>query len=143
MNDDVSAIRRKIDRFIAAYNAGQVKELLAVYANDFVDMSQGEPTLRGETAIRDTERRLADTFRKFSPHLAVETEEIIVSGNYAFDRGVLTVTLTPKLAGDPLVVKRRFLEVWRKHENGDWAVIRAMDNAEDEHKSLDFRSQND
>lgn len=136
---DVAAIRKAIDQFIASYNTGRVDDLLKVYSADFVDMSQGEHTLRGRNAIDDTAQRIRDTFRKFNPHLEVDTEEIIVSGDYAFDRGELTVSLTPKAGGDPVIVKRRFLEVWRKESNGEWRVIRAMDNAVSEHKSLDFR----
>jgi hypothetical protein len=41
------------------------------------------------------------------------------------------VTLMPKAGGDAQVVRRRFLEVWRR-EDHVWRAYRAMDNVGNE-----------
>jgi hypothetical protein len=57
----------------------------------------------------------------------VTNDEIIIEGGLAFARGTYVVTLTPKSGGDGLVLRRRFLEIWRR-EGGVWRAFRAMDN---------------
>ncbi len=142
MSSDREEIRRKIDGFIHAYNAGDVDRLMTLFAADLIDMSDGEPTLRGSTAHRETEARLRDTFAKFTGQLTVDMEELEISGDRAFDYGTLRVELHPKADGEPVVVERRFLEIWRRGPDGEWRVARAMDNSACAEKhSLDFRPQ--
>ena len=130
-----------IEEFIHAYNAGDVDSLLKVFSADYVDMSDGEPTLEGERACLDTAARLRDTFAKFKGNLAVQVDESEVFDNWAFDRGTLRVELQPKGTGDPVIVERRFLEIWRREMDGKWRVARAMDNSTtmNAKQSLDFR----
>ncbi len=59
--------------------------------------------------------------------MTVDTQEITILGDLAYDRGTLHVVLTPKKAGPSVIIERRFLEIWRK-EDGKWKIIRAMDN---------------
>ena len=54
-------------------------------------------------------------------------DEIRASGDLAFTRGSLVLTLTPRKGGPPIVVRRRYLEIW-KNEGGRWLVVRTMDN---------------
>jgi len=143
MNQDQQEIRKVIDGFIRAYNAGDIGELVKVYTDDIVDMSQGEPTVQGAQVRKDTEARLRDTFAKFTASLTVQVDEIEVMGDRAFDRGVLRVELQPKGAGQPVIVERRFLEIWRCDTDGEWRVARAMDNCiSPQQQSLDFRAKN-
>jgi ketosteroid isomerase-like protein len=140
MNTDQRKIHRAIDDFIRAYNTGDVDRLLDVYTSDYIDMSDGESTLHGIEARRETEARLRDTFGKFDGRLTVEIDEIETSGDHAYDRGTLRVELRPKVAGEPVIVERRFLEIWRREADGEWRVARSMDNsASAKQQSLDFR----
>lgn len=141
MSNDQRKIDEAIHEFIHAYNAGDVERLLRVYAADFVDMSEGEPTLQGEQAHRDTAARLRDTFAKFNGNLTVHMDESKVLGDWAFDRGTLRVELRPKGRGEAVVVERRFVEIWRRETDGQWKVAWAMDNSGPKAtaQSLDFR----
>ena len=133
-------IRRLTNDFIAAYNAGDVRRLMTVYADDFVDMSKGEATATGAAFRRDTAERMADTFAKFIPHLEVVMEEMATYGGWGFTRGHLKVTLTPRRGDAPTIVERRFLEIWRRQKDGSWKVARSMDNAaKGPPSTLDFR----
>jgi ketosteroid isomerase-like protein len=122
-------IRSAIEDFIAAYNAGDVGRLMRVFADDWIDMSEGAPTLAGREAHEKTAARLRETFRKFRGELTVHTEEVCVAGDMAFDHGTLHVQLTPRDAGVPKEISLRFLEIWRKQSDGAWKVSRAMDNS--------------
>lgn len=136
-------IHEVVDEFVEAYNDGDVDGLMRAFAADFVDMSDGEPTLRGEQAHAETVSRLRDTFAKFTGRLTVQVEETETAGDWAYDWGTLRVELTPKGAGDPVVVERRFLEIWRRERDGHWRVLRSMDNSAGSSRgaTLDFRSK--
>jgi len=139
--DDKKKIQQTIDNFVRAYNAGDVAGLMNIYADDFVDMSEGQPTLQGAAAREDNALRLRDTFAKFNNHLTVHIEQIETAGDWAFDRGVLRVELRPKAGGQPVLVERRFLEIWRRDSDGQWRAMQSMDNSirNATGQSLDFR----
>ena len=125
---DLRQIESAIESFVIAYNAGDVDRLLSAYDTAFVDMPLGTETISGSAAIVSTRERLEQTFANYTGRLEVDTQEIRVEGNLAFDRGVLTVTLTPRSGGERITVRRRFLEIWKKSSAGHWRVFRAMDN---------------
>ena len=127
--EDRAAIEAAINDFIAAYNAGDVPRLMKVYSDDYVEMSEGDPTISGMEGKRKTEERIARVLAEHQGRLEVFTEEIEMAGDLAYDRGTLCVTLTHKTTGKVFLFERRFLEVWRKETDGTWRVIRVMDNA--------------
>jgi len=124
---DRDAIARQIDEFIRAYEAGDLEGVMDYYASDMIKLRQNAPP----ESRAETRERVAGVFRDFSGRLSVVNDEIVVSGDLAYTRGTLKLTLTPRAnesAAPPLVVERRFLEIWRR-SGGRWLVARAMDNA--------------
>ena len=75
----------------------------------------------------ETAKRVAAVFRDYTTDLDVRNDEIVASGDLAYVRGVLRVTLTPRAGGPPQSFERRFLEIWRR-SGGRWLVARTMDN---------------
>ena len=49
----------------------------------------------------ETEKRIAGVMRAFAGRLTVVNDEIVVSGDLAFVRGSLNITLTPRVGGEP------------------------------------------
>ncbi len=121
---DEQQITQAIAQFVEAYNAGDADRIASYYADDLVKLRAGAPA----EAKDDTVRRVRDVLARFQGHLEVHNDEITVAGNMAFTRGRLLITLTPRAAGAPQTIERRYLEVWRK-DAGRWRVIRTMDNA--------------
>jgi ketosteroid isomerase-like protein len=121
---DEQQIRQAIAEFVAAYNAGDAGRIASYYAEDLVKLRSGAPA----EAKDDTVRRVKDVMARFQGHLDVHNDEITVSGDMAFTRGRLSITLTPRGEGAPQTIERRYLEIWRK-DAGRWRVIRTMDNA--------------
>lgn len=122
---DRQQIEKAIEAFISAYNAGNLDGVMCVYAPDCVKTRQG-----GELESRqESAERIARAFRDTQGReLTVVNDEIVVSGTLAYVRGSFTLGLTPRGGGPAEVVKRRFLEIWRKRA-GRWLVVRTMDNA--------------
>src|SRR5436190_24239575 len=128
MSNDRQHILGLIDQFVEAYNRGDAAGLISAFAEDYVDMSEGEPTVRGEQAVRHTEARLLETFAKFTGRLRVDVDELEVLGDWAYDHGRLRIELHPKQGGEPTVVERRFLEIWSRGRDGAWEAACGMDN---------------
>jgi ketosteroid isomerase-like protein len=124
MDEGHAAITLAVDRFREAFEAGDVEAIAAYYTDDLVKLRQGLPA-EGKTELV---RRLRETFREFDGRLEVTNDEIVTSGAFAFIRGRLVVTLTPRKGGEARVLRRRFLEIWRR-EGERWRVCRTMDNA--------------
>jgi len=121
--EDKEIIAAAIGEFIAAYNAGDIAGVLSYYTDDLIKVRHGAaPETKAETADR-----LVQVFKAFSSRVEATVDEIGISGEMAFTRGELQVTLIPKSAGEPQKIMRRYLEIWRR-ENGRWRVARTMDN---------------
>jgi ketosteroid isomerase-like protein len=120
---DRDLIAAAIDRFVEAYNAGDLPRVLGYYSDDLIKLRDGAAT---ETKA-EAARRIEQGFRDFQGHLVVSNEEIVTSGDLAYTRGSFRLTLTPRGGGADRVFERRFLEIWRKR-HGEWRVLRTMDN---------------
>jgi len=48
----------------------------------------------------------------------------------AFDRGWLEFTLTPKVGGEPVRKRHRYVDLWKKTANGDWKIAVHMTNTD-------------
>src|SRR5262250_1856022 len=91
-----TAIRRAVEEFTRAYNAGDFAKLTDIFAEDLIDMSMGGPTRRGEDARRHFVSRVRETHANFRPHLEIQIDAIQVAGDWAYEYGNLVVALTPR-----------------------------------------------
>lgn len=125
-------IRRAVEEFTRAYNAGDLENLADIFAEDLIDMSAGEPTRTGEEARKDFVARVAATHAKFRPRLEIQIDELQVTGEWAHQRGSLRVTLIPREGGDTSFIRQRYLEIWRREPSGKWKIAIEMDNTEED-----------
>jgi len=125
---DEATIRKLGDEFVEAYNAGDLKRIRGIFADDVVDMSAGGPTHTGEAAKEHFLARVAATHASFHPSLVIHIDEIRVAGDWAFQRGSLVVTLSPKHGGELSYIRQRYLEIWRRNAQGCWKIAVEMDN---------------
>lgn len=128
---DEAVIRKVVADFIEAYNAGDWNRAKNVLADDVVDMSGGSRTRAGKEAIKFFRSRVESAHAKFKPHLEVQVDEIQVAGDWAFDRGTLSLTLVPREGGEATHIRQRFVEIWKRQADGQWKVCRLMDNHEE------------
>jgi ketosteroid isomerase-like protein len=112
-----------------AYNTGNVERLLSVFAPAFTDCSDGEPSFYGEEARRALQLRTEELFRRYSVDLFVIIIDIVVKGDFAYDRGWHKVQLTDKTTGERTETKYRYFETWTKERDG-WKVAYIITNKE-------------
>jgi ketosteroid isomerase-like protein len=125
--NDVYQINVTKAEFREAYNSGSVDRLLAVFADEFTDMSAGVPSFFGADARSVFRSRLTKLFE----HQATITVTIIairVLGNTAFDYGWHTLILAARDGGESITTRQRYFEAWQKNSSGEWKIDLYIDN---------------
>lgn len=125
--DDAAVISKIIQEYAAAYNEGDLQRFMEIFSDDFVSMEYGRPTRKGKEALDDWRSFAQLAFAKYDRHLEISTDEIKVSGDMAFERGLVKVVLKPKSGGEAVTEEHRFLDVWQRR-NGQWKIVQAMTN---------------
>ncbi|MEE9270651.1 MAG: nuclear transport factor 2 family protein [Candidatus Krumholzibacteria bacterium] len=113
------AIRTNSKAFETAFNARDVEGMVRLMGEEYIDWNHGEP-------VWDKTRQRAvwqGVFAGMNARLRVAPAEVVVAGNWAMVRGEFT--LTPD--GESPTVERRYMELWRKQEDGTWRVRWGMD----------------
>ena len=113
------------DRIRAAFAAGNAEGVAAEYTEDALLLPQGAPAVSGRAAIADLYRTV---FKDYRCELKTEIEEVEIAGDWAFVRGRLQSTVTPKAGGDPMVSRGKYLAIVRRGPGGVWRFARDIYN---------------
>ncbi len=92
---DTSAINTLRDQVAAAFNAHDPAAMAATYADDAIEMNPDEPAIEGRQAIQAAYEAM---FKEMPGKLAFSPLETQVAGDWAYDRGNYTATMTRSLA---------------------------------------------
>lgn len=128
--DDAYAIRLAKTKLRDAYDKGSVSGVMSVFADRYIDMSDGLSSFFGAEARAVLQHRTKNLFAQYDAQLAVTIISIRVHGPLAFDRGWHRLTLTPKKGGRPITTRTRYLEIWQKGSDGNWKIAIFMDNVD-------------
>ncbi len=127
MNDAYS-IRVAKTELREGYNAGNVDRILSVFSDGLGDLSTGCASFWGAEAKAVLRHRLKRMFALDRAKLAVTIISIRIAGDWAFDWGWHSLTLTPRKGGRPKKVRTRYLEIWVKEADGKWRIAIFLDN---------------
>jgi ketosteroid isomerase-like protein len=126
--EDKAALDRIRREFQQAERDGDAVKMYSYIAADIVVMPPNMPARRGEEISVASLREFFDTFKVDGEY---KSEEIVIAGDWAFDRGTGTETLTPK-NGAPPIVTRQANYVWIYRRDGDtWKQARVIWNSAD------------
>jgi ketosteroid isomerase-like protein len=128
--DDAYAIRLAKTELRDAYNQGNLRRVLAVFADTYSDMSAGLASFYGTEAKTVLKHRLKKLFTRYRAELAVTIISIRVQGSLAFDWGWHKLTLTAKKGGRSNATRTRYLEIWQKNAAGQWKIAIFLDNVD-------------
>jgi ketosteroid isomerase-like protein len=112
-----------------AYKAGDVDRLLALFAPEFVDWSEGEPSLYASEAPRALRLRATKLFQRYKVEMTIMMIRIDVTGNSASDRGWHKVRLRDKATSEETYTIYRYFETWVK-QDGVWKINFIISNKE-------------
>jgi uncharacterized protein (TIGR02246 family) len=121
------AIEAANARFVDALLRGDVAGMSANYADGAVIMMPGDAAWTGRTTIEGKFRELLDGTTFTAARFA--TEDVLVGGDLAVERGAGTWTYTPK-GGKPVTDRLKYLAVWRRQPDGSLRIIRDINNSD-------------
>lgn len=126
--DDLYAINVAKTEFREAYNTASPERLLGLLDPGFVNFSDGRECAFGDGARTDLEKHLQSLFANYTVNLAVVVIEIRIVGDLAYDYGWHTFTLTRKDGGEFTERKDRYVDIWKRNQQGEWKLWMFMDN---------------
>lgn len=112
------------------FNSGDVERVMSVYAPEFIDFSEDTPSFFADEAPKALRLRLGEMFSKYQAEMAVIIIDIAESGDSAVDFGWHKLTLTPKNGGEPVRLKYRYYETWKRQTGGNWKIDFVITNRE-------------
>jgi|WetSurMetagenome_2_1015567.scaffolds.fasta_scaffold89913_2 uncharacterized protein (TIGR02246 family) len=125
---DTTAIKALRDKVTAAYNSTDAAALAATYADDAIMMNPNQETVEGKQAIQASyEAMFKENAGKVAVTLVLTPLETQVAGDWAFDRGNATSTITPK-SGKPMEQAGKYLVIVKRQADGSWKLHREISN---------------
>ena len=118
---DVEALDRVREAHIAALNDGDVNAWVAAFTADGVQMPPNAPANLGRESIRTWSQGFLALFRAA---FALVVDEVQVAGNWAFERGAYTITLTPKAGGEPMQDIGKYITIYERQPSDAWGMAR-------------------
>ena len=122
---DRQAIAAATAQFQAAENAGSVDQFRSYFADDLVMMGPNEPPVSGADSVAALMRAF---HHKYAVQVEYKSQEIVVFGDWAFDRGTERYALTPKAGGAPISKSGNYLYLYRRQKDGSWKQSRVIWN---------------
>ena len=122
---DTAAIKALFDQAVAAWHSNDMTALAATYADDAIMMDPNQAAIEGKQAIQAAyEARSKENAVK----VALTPLETQVAGDWAYVRGTLTATVTPK-SGKPMEESGKYLFIVKRQPDGSWKVYRDISNS--------------
>jgi len=106
---------------------GDADAMAALVTDDAEFWSQGQPALRGRAAVLDAFRRV---FVAYQVEQRWERVERIVSGDWAWERGIEHNAVIHRSDGARTEVRQRAFTVLHRDADGRWRFARGMTNRE-------------
>ncbi len=112
------------------YNSGDVERVLAVFADRFTDMRDGQASFWNVDAKTMQRSRLERLFREYEVELTPVIIDIEIFGDLAVAHGWHHLKSLPKAGGAMELKSTRYVEVWKRCSAGIWQIVLFLDNAD-------------
>jgi uncharacterized protein (TIGR02246 family) len=118
------AIRKQVDAFTRAFNAGDGNAMGALYTEDAVLLPPGQERIEGRDGIAAFwQGAIGAGFKD----LVLRPVEIAGSGDAAYEMGTVTLS-APAQGGGRQTVAGKYIVVWRRGADGAWRLHRDIWN---------------
>ena len=125
---DRQAVAAASARFQEAENASAVDQMSALFADDLVMMGPNMPSVTG---IDEVVPEMSAFHAAIAVDVEYDSQEIEVFGDWAFDRGTYSYTLTPRAGGASFHETGKYLWLYRRQADGSWKQARVIWNSSD------------
>jgi uncharacterized protein (TIGR02246 family) len=124
---DTEAISKLRAAWTAAITAEDAAATAALYTADAVRMEDNMPAIKGREAI---EKSFAELVAGFDCDVSLTSEELVINGNWAYDRGQFMSHMMPKdPKADMIMDQGKYLVILQKQADGSWLVAREIGNS--------------
>lgn len=128
MSDEIAAINKRRQEWIAVVNAGDVETYMSLLTSDVVWLPPDLHAISGRDAIRVW---LQPFFDRFDYEFSLTDVRHRVAGKWAVEHGVFTSKMSPKLSGEPMEYSGRYIVLWRRGDDGVWSIERYIDDTDE------------
>jgi uncharacterized protein (TIGR02246 family) len=125
---DRAAIDSVRNQYAATWKSANAEQMATLYTSDAAVLYPNQAAVVGSTAIQAYFKTFFDQF--VQEIFELTSEEIEVTGPWAFDRGTYRWRATPRAGGPPIEDNGKYLVILRRQANGSWKVARDMDNSD-------------
>ena len=125
IQDDEAEIRRFLATSGEAVKADDVEAEVNRFTEDGIYMWPDAPAIAGHEALRQW---FEQRFQLVDVQLENRSEELVISGDWAFERGAYTALIRPKDGVQIDTVVGKYLNVLRRQPDGSWKVARRIRN---------------
>lgn len=123
---DLRAIDKLRDAHVASLNAGDASAWVAQFADDAVQMPPNAPANIGKVQIGSWSHAFLNQFRV---HFALAVDEVRVLGEWAFETGEYTISLSPTGAGPTMQDNGKYITVYQSIPADGWKMARDIWNS--------------
>lgn len=120
--DEITTVR---EEYVQAENDGDVDGIMRTCTEDIVFVPPESPPVRGKEAAEEFLRGFLEAF---SVAIELDSNDIVVDGDLAYDWGTVTGTLEPN-TGEPESVSNTYLIVFERDGEGSWRQSKHIWNA--------------
>lgn len=122
-DNSIQELNNTLSNWVNGFNSGDYQKAVSIYADDFIGYYPGQP----DQTLDDLKEQYQHIFnnKNLTVKISFKADEINVAGHFAYVRMILTASIKPTYAPQPAVASDKGLQVWRKHDNGEWKLVRA------------------
>jgi len=120
-----NSIKARHEIATKAIKEEDIKTYINNFTEDGIYMWPGEPAISGREALREW---FTKRFANFYPEIDRTIEEIIICGDWAFERGKEDVNIKNNSTGNIQTIKGKYINILQQQEEGSWKVHRRIRN---------------
>ena len=125
---DEAAVRHVLDEIVRTFNAGEYEAMFALYEDEVRIFPPGAPEIVGKAAWRAALATGLPADLRF--RMRFDTEELIVAGDIAYERGTYHVEAAP-VGSDQMepAMSARHIHIFRRQADGQWKGWRLFESS--------------
>lgn len=118
---DIAAIEDVASQYGVALNTGDLDLWISLWTDDGIQMAPNAPAVFGKEQLRAKNENI---FAKFNFKAVITNKEVKIAGDMAFIRGTYTLSLTPKIGGETIMIDGKYLDILERQADGSWKISR-------------------
>ena len=130
MADDRALILELEERYAEATNKSDVMEFDDLFAEDAMLMMPDRPAVISREAIVAHQREF---FKSIKAQIKSIVAEVEVHETLVYTRGAFNYSMAPKMGGEAVVMRGKFINLYKKDEMDEWRIWRSINNIDHPH----------